>query len=86
MHGKNYLKAGLVSTHTAYAWKGQHKFKPGFHAYGLCMEKATQIRALFPRIWLMHGKDNTNSSLVSTHTAYAWKGQHKFKSCFHACT
>src|SRR5690625_342656 len=71
MHGKGNINSSLVSTHMAYAWKEQHKFRPGFHAYGLCMERTTQIQAWFPRIRLMHGKSNINSGLVSTHASEA---------------
>src|SRR5699024_12512831 len=77
-------KSRLISTQTRYAWIQHHKITPCLHANALCVDSASENRALSPRKRAMRGFSTIKSRLVSTQTRYAWIQHHKITPCLHA--
>jgi len=84
MRGFSTIKSSLVSTQTRYAWIQHQKITPCLHANALCVDSASENRALSPRKRAMRGFSTIKSRLVSTQTCYAWIQHRKITPCLHA--
>src|SRR5690625_2794935 len=84
MRGFSTIKSSLVSTQTRYEWIQHQKITPCLHANALCVDSASENRALSPRKRAMRGFSTIKSRLVSTQTCYAWIQHRKITPCLHA--